>query len=49
MTERPKLYVDEDNIRTSAEQHGISTSGSIVKMKEQYKIKTKPNLFFTFN
>lgn len=49
MTERLKLYVDEDNIRTSAEQNGISTSGSIVKMTEQYDIKKKPNLFFTFN
>lgn len=49
MTERLQMYVDEDNIRTSAEQNGISTSVSTVKMREQHKIKTKPNLFLTFN
>lgn len=34
MTEKLKIYVDEDNIKTSAEQNGISTSVSIVKMRE---------------
>lgn len=49
MTEKLKIHVDEDNIRTSAEQNGISTSVSTVKMRKQHKIKTKPKLFFTFN
>lgn len=49
MTEKLKIYVDEDNIRTSAEHNGISTPVPTVKMRKQHKIKTKPKLFFIFN
>lgn len=46
MTERLKIYVDEDNIRTSTEQNKIGTSVSIVKIREQYKIKNKAKSLF---